>query len=72
MGDCTWTTQKSTSLVVHIRKHFELYPYECKICGKSFTQSGSLKRHVDTVHMAARDLNSHGKSNIADGTPDDD
>ena len=37
VGDCTWTTKKSTSLVVHIRKHFGMYPYECKLCGKSFT-----------------------------------
>ena len=33
-------------------------PFQCVICMASFTQNGSLKRHIDTVHESANTTNS--------------
>ena len=29
--------------------------HKCKPCGKSFTQKGGLKRHIDTIHKGHKD-----------------
>ena len=47
---CNHKFSRSTALIVHVRKHFNMRPYECHICKKSYTQSGTLKRHIETIH----------------------
>ena len=32
--DCRYETRKSTTLVVHVRKHFDICPFTCAHCGK--------------------------------------
>ena len=31
--------------------------YKCESCGKSFKQSGGLKKHINTIHEAHKDYN---------------
>lgn len=38
----------SSSLRVHIRAHSSAKLYDCKICGKLFTQSSSLQQHMNS------------------------
>ena len=48
--DCDYTNRKSTTFIVHARKHYGICPFKCAFCGRCFTQSGSLKRHLQTLH----------------------
>jgi len=34
----------------HMRSHSQDRPHQCKICGRSYTQSGNLNVHMKTVH----------------------
>ena len=34
----------------HMHSHSKDRPHQCKICGRSYTQSGSLNVHMKTVH----------------------
>ena len=34
----------------HIRTHTDERPYECPICHKKFTQSGTRNRHLQSLH----------------------
>ena len=47
---CHKTFVKSTSLIVHYQRHINLRPFSCKVCGMSFTQSGTLARHSKAIH----------------------
>ena len=50
---CHKTFVKSTSLIVHYQRHINLRPFACKVCGMSFTQSGTLARHSKAIHKDA-------------------
>ena len=47
---CRKEFAKSTSLIVHYWRHFDVRPFHCNVCDRSFTQSGTLSRHNRAVH----------------------
>ena len=47
---CTVTTTTKKQLKEHLKRHTDDFPYECKICHKSFRYRTGLKRHRDKDH----------------------
>ena len=43
---CSKVLLKPWNLLDHVRMHVGVKPYECKWCGKTFTQKGNLKKHA--------------------------
>ena len=44
--------QKKFELTEHIQNmNVEFIPYPCYICQKTFTQKGSLTRHIQIIHI---------------------
>ena len=55
VNKCGQEFDRSSSLVVHVRQHFAMKLYQCPICQKTFTQAGSVKRHLEFVHPLNKD-----------------
>ena len=49
-NNCNRVFNKSSSLIVHHMRHKDIRPFQCNICQRSFTQSGTLRRHQRGVH----------------------
>ena len=64
--DNSWSTKKlqmwflwkilyqSGHLKIHIKTHEGQRNFKCDTCGKFFTQSGALKKHIQTIHEGKR------------------
>ena len=47
---CEKKFTKIWNLLDHVRMHEGIKPYECKLCNKTFTQKGNLKKHNIVQH----------------------
>ena len=47
---CKFKTATKKQLREHQKRHYDDFPYECKICHKSFHYRSGLKRHRDKEH----------------------
>ena len=56
---CQNTFGSKRHLTAHVRIHTDDKPYRCEICGRSFTENRSLKRHHITLHRG-RHKQKHG------------
>ena len=58
---CDWRFSRSDKLARHKRKHTGVKPFGCTICGKKFTRSDHLSKHVK-IHLKPRKPRGGGKS----------
>lgn len=58
---CEWRFSRSDELARHERKHTGVKPFGCTICGKKFTRSDHLSKHVK-IHLKPRKPRGGGKS----------
>ena len=49
-SDCGKSFSKVWNLIDHVRMHEGIKPYECRLCNKTFTQKGNLKKHTIIQH----------------------
>ena len=49
-NNCNRVFNKSSSLIVHHMRHKNIRPFVCSICQRTFTQSGTMRRHQRGVH----------------------
>ena len=54
--DCGTIFRKKCNLLDHYRTHTRTNPYTCKLCGKDFSQSGNLGRHLRSLHFIDEDM----------------
>ena len=47
---CKFRTATKKQLKEHQKRHYDDFPYECKICHKGFHYRSGLKRHHDKEH----------------------
>lgn len=74
---CEWRFSRSDELARHERKHTGVKPFGCTICGKKFTRSDHLSKHVK-IHLRPRKPRGGGRSrsrrisslsSVEDGSP---
>jgi len=58
---CEWRFSRSDELARHERKHTGVKPFGCTICGKKFTRSDHLSKHVK-IHLKPRKPRGGGRS----------
>ena len=58
---CEWRFSRSDELARHERKHTGVKPFGCTICGKKFTRSDHLSKHVK-IHLRPRKPRGGGRS----------
>mmetsp|Transcript_17518 Transcript_17518/g.17269 ORF Transcript_17518/g.17269 Transcript_17518/m.17269 type:complete len:82 (+) Transcript_17518:228-473(+) len=47
-ANCTKSFKTVEARDGHVRYHYKSRPYECRMCSKSYTQKGNLKKHYLT------------------------
>ena len=47
---CTKEFHVPSLLERHMRTHTNERPYQCRMCGRSYSQSGNLNVHLKTIH----------------------
>ena len=63
---CNKTFGKSWNFRDHALMHEGIKPYVCKICRKSFTQKGNLKKHCKVhteLNVPSQNINGYNYSN---------
>lgn len=58
---CEWRFSRSDELARHERKHTGVKPFGCTICGKKFTRSDHLSKHVK-IHLKPRKPRGGGRA----------
>ena len=51
---CGKTFSKSYNLVVHMRMHEDVRPFQCSLCDQTFRQKAHLQRHETTHGIGAK------------------
>eukprot|EP00835_Amoeboradix_gromovi_P003436 NODE_226_length_13883_cov_0.528729.p10 type:complete len:152 gc:universal NODE_226_length_13883_cov_0.528729:3902-3447(-) len=49
-GNCDYMTSNRYRLKTHLKSHFDVKNFECKICGSKYKHRYNLSRHIKSVH----------------------
>lgn len=62
---CKKVLQQRHQYVGHINVHFNLAPFKCRYCSKTFPYQTSLSRHMRTHHTDKHDVDKSGSGETA-------
>ncbi len=64
---CGKTFSKSYNLVVHMRMHEDVRPFQCSLCDQTFRQKAHLQRHETTHGIGAKVTRAPGSAGAIGG-----
>ena len=54
--DCNKVFKRQNTMYYHMKRHLQIFTYECKDCAKGFIQKSAYLHHIAAVHPTNNDI----------------